>query len=470
MFSNWFLPDALSDQNAEPKLFVFAAGGSGMRVIEALTMLTSAGYFDEEKYTIVPILFDYDYENPSLLQAEESLWLYRQLHQECGPSSFFSHKITPLYHDDSSFLFDMEQEDKSLLVKYHLREYFKEHDLLRKLTESLMGDLNAPESILGEHFNNTHAKSGPAPCNYARLLMGDLSHRDDFSRLFNQVHENDAFVVVGSTYGNTGTASIFELAHSLNMHFHSMRKAAVLLLPFFKTTQNDNPFTKFDTEEMKMRSKDTLSFFIKHHIIDRFNCTYFIPAQTLSWITLQSNGQKQHIPFTIFDIMAVTAISDFLRKRDAELSNPNFFHLSLPRHRSEEFCIDDLCAMDSGKRVVECLTRFSLSMKYVHEIQTENDRTFWKHLKRFAEIYYDWIDSMNGIDGGNRLSLFKLRDSKFNQILMDRVFVRKRFGFNKQLFSKEDFIHAMGDSHSPLIEQLTRASNYIFDNYISEEL
>ncbi|MBO7628774.1 MAG: hypothetical protein J6S87_02360, partial [Bacteroidales bacterium] len=76
-----------------------------MRVIEALTMLTAAGYFDEEKYTIVPILFDYDYENPSLLQAEESLRLYRQLHQECGPSSFFSHKITPLYHDDSSFLF-----------------------------------------------------------------------------------------------------------------------------------------------------------------------------------------------------------------------------------------------------------------------------------------------------------------------------------------------------------------------------
>jgi len=32
------------------KLFVFAAGGSGMRVVETLTILAASGYLDDSQY------------------------------------------------------------------------------------------------------------------------------------------------------------------------------------------------------------------------------------------------------------------------------------------------------------------------------------------------------------------------------------------------------------------------------------
>lgn len=460
----------VDDKGKEPRLFVFAAGGTGMRVVEALAILTAAGYMNESRHTIVPILFDFDQENGNLRQAETCLTLYRQLHQSSSASSFFRHRITPLYQNDMSFLFDMERNDDSLFDKYRLHDLFKKYDLLKKLSESLFGDLDMPESFFRMSRIGSSSFYGYAPCNYARMLLGDLSQKDDFVKLFSQVGSEDAFVVVGSTYGNTSIASIFELANTLYYHFRPMRKAAVMLQPFFETTSADISAMDYEDEEMKIRSKDTLKFFMDHQIADKFNCTYYIGAETLSKLQLQFGGQQQQTPFSIFDLLAVTAIADFLKRTDEELRTQKSFCFSMPRQRLEGFCLDDLCATDVGKKVVECLTRFSLAMKYVYENDTTVDDRVWKALKRFADLYYQWIESMSSIDGGNGLFLFRLKDSQYSKILIDREFVKHRVLFNAQLFNKNTFIQALGRREDGQIERLTRASDYIFNNYISSSL
>lgn len=433
-----------------------------MRVVEALTILTAAGYFNDSNYTIVPVLFDFDLANANLFQAEECLRLYLQLYKKSGDASFFSHKLTPLYRGDSSFLFDMERQDETLYERYRLHSLFEECDGIGKLAESLMGDIYTFDSFLQKPLEKIHNFTG----NYARLMMGDLSRKDDFCKLFSQVGKNDVFVVVGSTYGNTGTAAIFELANTLSHHFPSMRKAVVMLLPFFE----DRMTAGYDEEEMEMRSKETLSFFHHCNISDKFDSSYCITAQTLSRLSMETGGMQQHIPFTIFDMIAVTAVADFLKRKDEKSLSPKTFYFSMPRHQSEGFNIDDLCAIPVGKRIVDCLTRFSLAMKYVDEEKAGNDGPVWRELGQFAEIYCQWIESMYDVGGGNGLSLFQLRGSQFSQILKDRDLVRRHFLFNSQLFSKKDFIKAMGDKSRPLLEQLTQASDHIFNEYIAENL
>ena len=458
------------NKGKNPRLFVFAAGGTGMRVVEALAFLTAAGYMNESRHTIVPILFDFDQENGNLRQAETCLTLYRQLHQSSTATSFFRHRITPLYQNDMSFLFDMERNDESLYDKYRLHDLFKKYDLLKKLSESLFGDLDRPESFLLTSRIGSSSFYGYAPCNYARMLLGDLSQKDDFVKLFSQVGSEDAFVVVGSIYGNTGIASIFELANTLYCHFRSMRKAAVMLLPFFETTTSDISAMDYEDKEMKMRSNDTLKFFTDYHIGDRFNCTYYIGAETLSKLQLQYGGQQQLSPSSIFELLAVAAIGDFMKKTDEELRTQKSFCFSMPRQRPEGFCLNDLCATDVGKKVVGCLTRFSLAMKYVYENDTTVDAGVWSALKCFADLYYQWIESMSSVDGGNGLFLFRLKDSQYAKILIDREFVKHRVLFNAELFNENTFIKAMGRREDGQIERLTRASDYIFDNFISSSL
>lgn len=460
----------VDDKGKEPRLFVFAAGGTGMRVVEALVFLTAAGYMNENQYTIVPILFDFDLENGNLCQVETSLRLYRQLHQNCSETSFFRHKITPLYQNDMSFLFDMERNNDSLFDKYRLHDLFMKYNLLKKLSESLFGDLDMPESFLRTSWIGSSSFISNAPGNYARMLLGDLSQKDDFAKLFSQVGSKDAFVVVGSTYGNTGIASIFELANTLYHHFRPMRKAAIMLQPFFETTSGDFSAMAYEKKEMKMRSKETLKFFADHQIADKFNCTYFIGAETLSKLKMELGGQQQVTPFSVFELLAVTAITDFMKRTDEELRIQKSFCFGMTKQRPEGFCLDDLCATNAGKKVAECLTRFSLAMKYIYENDTDVDDGIWKALKRFADQYYQWIESMSCVNGGNGLFLFRLKESQYSKILKDRELVKHRALFSKQLFNKSTFVKAMGRKDDGLIERMTRASDYIFDNFISSSL
>lgn len=46
------------------KLFVFAIGGTGERVMRSLTMLMAAGLHTLTNYEVFPIIIDYDEKTP----------------------------------------------------------------------------------------------------------------------------------------------------------------------------------------------------------------------------------------------------------------------------------------------------------------------------------------------------------------------------------------------------------------------
>ena len=60
------------------KLYVFAIGGSGSRVLRSLTMLLAAGV--KTDYEIVPMIIDPDFSNGDLIRTVDIMRLYQSIH------------------------------------------------------------------------------------------------------------------------------------------------------------------------------------------------------------------------------------------------------------------------------------------------------------------------------------------------------------------------------------------------------
>ena len=63
------------------RLFLFAIGGTGARVVRSLTMMLASGIEGLDSSTeIVPIIIDYDLSNADKTRAVSALEKYSQIH------------------------------------------------------------------------------------------------------------------------------------------------------------------------------------------------------------------------------------------------------------------------------------------------------------------------------------------------------------------------------------------------------
>ena len=81
------------------RLFIFAIGGTGSRVLKSLTMLLASGIKpnSQREFEIVPIIIDPHKSNEDLKRTERLLGNYYSIASEVGlGNGFFDTKITTL--------------------------------------------------------------------------------------------------------------------------------------------------------------------------------------------------------------------------------------------------------------------------------------------------------------------------------------------------------------------------------------
>lgn len=457
----------IGDGPKRPKLYVFAAGGTGIRVIEALTMLTAAGYMDSTEYDIVPIIFDIDKENGNKHIVDKLLKSYLEIHQNSTVPSFFSHTMVPLYQTEKTFEFLPNNMEMNPKEKFQWYELFSKDKETAKLTESLFGNVadngDNEEFFIYDHFSSL---------NRARLALGDTSTQDDFYMLLKNVEPKDRFVIIGSLFGNTGAAVLFELTNTLERYFPDIHKAAIMLMPFYNLRTNSIP-----DQCLEQRSKSMLDFLIKIKFHRMTDYTYLIGADTKSFVEFSEGGQQQMTPNSIFEMIAATAVADFTKKEvcHSKGSDSQFLYFSMMRKPEDYYRLSDLIDVDSEKTLVTGLAKFSLAMKFIlYNDKNDNDPQT-KSLMEFAHHFQRWVDSMRDVGNGNGLRLFYLHDTALHTFIedvkltkRDKLYSVLHNGQERPLFTSEDFKKAMGnDKEMTLIDKLYQATNYIFANHIS---
>ncbi len=82
------------------KLFLFAIGGTGSRVVKALTMLLASGVEIRNTETVVPIIIDPDTSNGDLTRTVDILKTYKAIREKSNPDgnsgSFYKTRIASL--------------------------------------------------------------------------------------------------------------------------------------------------------------------------------------------------------------------------------------------------------------------------------------------------------------------------------------------------------------------------------------
>jgi hypothetical protein len=191
-------------------LYVFGIGGTGARVIKALTMLMASGVSIPNTNTVVPILIDPDNSNGDLTRTLELLRLYRslRLHTEQDANKFFGSEICSLGDEDT-----VTTNEYHFSLNSGPNQPFK--DMIGLGTMS-----NASQAMTRMLFSEQNLdadmevgfKGNPNIGSVALNRFKDSETFKAFARSFNQ---GDRIVVIGSIFGGTGAAGLPLLVKNL---------------------------------------------------------------------------------------------------------------------------------------------------------------------------------------------------------------------------------------------------------------
>ena len=428
-----------------------------MRVVESLAMLTAAGYMDFTDHAIVPILFDPDEHNGNKLRTEEVLRAYKKIHRFAGKKGFFSHPVQPLIANKN--LINIHKIDYFNKYDNNGQEPFKKDDELGKLTQSLFG--------LPHHNQITHV-------NRARLAMGDLASQQNLCDLLRNVKSNDRFVIIGSLCGCTGTSVLFSFTNTLDTFFPEIRKAAIMVMPYF-----DDPCDWGEMHVLQNRTQQMIRFFSDINFHQQLNRSYLISAQSVSKIQPADGGQMQTNPCCISDIIAATAIADFVKAmvQNSNSKKGEHFVFNMEKHSDAHYDTQDLLSTNMGKSIVACLAKFAMAAKYlIHEQSApEDDQT--NDLVSFMVMFKEWVKTMENVGNGNDLHFLNMDDNLLNNTVYGTtVFITtpkpRSFFFKRMKYSTCDlmdyFKTSMKENRElPLAQQLYICADNIYNTSFS---
>ena len=307
------------------KLYVFAIGGSGERVMKSLVMMLAAGMPLGAK-ELVPVFVDNDVKSNALTSCLDLIDYYRAdpkesgvnlgLHALCRDNNFgqiptFAHvKIdAPIVLNvagnqigtldriigklnDSDPVESAIKEEKDLL--------FTKDDLEMPLTVGFVGNPNIGSVVL----NSLSLQS------------------ENFQTIYGDAATKDGVFVIGSLFGGTGAAGFPLIINKFrsNDNTHCPLLGGVAVLPYFNIEEGDETNGLLNTEVYDVHSntfnsKTRAALMYYDEYMRDMDYMYYVgdnmnPSQYKHYV----GGEKQENPYNIIEVMAALSVVDFSKK------------------------------------------------------------------------------------------------------------------------------------------------------------
>lgn len=250
------------------KLYVFGIGGTGSRVIKALSMLLASGVKLNNGFdTIVPIIIDPDTANGDLNRTGDILLKYQNIYKEIGTNNdLFGTKISTLSqltdgnvaNLTNNFKFSVDGSDEKFGESI---DYNGLDDSNKALIDLLFSEANI-EADMTVGF-----KGNP---NIGSIVLNKIVESTEYNQFANSFNEGDAIFIISSIFGGTG-ASGFPLllknlrqdtADIVNSNLISKSKiGAITYLPYFKISTPQDENKAIDSSTFFSKAKSALSYY-----------------------------------------------------------------------------------------------------------------------------------------------------------------------------------------------------------------
>lgn len=459
------------------RLFIFAIGGTGSRVLKSLTMLLASGVKpnSEREFEIVPIIIDPHKSNGDLKRTERLLGNYQAISDEVGSEAgFFSTKITTLNNLvasrrlSGSFTFNLQEVGGKKFKEYI--DFNQLGDANKALTEILFS---------GKSINNRSEKVNLLDVemdigfvgnpNIGSVVLNQFKDSQEFKEFASNFNDGDRVFIISSIFGGTGAAgfptilkNIRDAMNNRNIDgkgfLQDAKIGAVTALPYFNVEKdNDSPIQKSD---FIAKTKAAL-YYYKDNVTgnNSINSLYYI-ADDHSGKPYQNdpgyNEQKNDAHFV--ELAAALAIFDFLETPDKFLEtsdgkalNPIYKEFGI-RNDSHNIRFSDF--EDYTESMVALrLSQLTMFRKYMNEhLQKAIEKEAWStdkpeinkkfvadtfyrtNVTEFLEAFGEWLKEMS--KNKRAFSPFNL-DSALDALVADRI-VKKKFFSHKVDFAMFD--------------------------------
>lgn len=313
------------------KLFIFAIGGTGERVLRSFTMLMAAGVEALHNYEVYPIILDYDKDNGDKARTVGLLQNYAAVHSaafgkhgEIGgdpnaAGTFFASKLVAMQGlQDYVWPFQPPKDQTQFcqyIGKYSLTgpELMKTEELLHTLYDESAGNDTELNLDMTVGF-----KGNP---NIGSVVFHELRDAKQFTtfRGIYQPGSGDLVVVIGSLFGGTGASGIPEIVAAIDsLHLNGTKIAIVPVLPYFSPM--DSPGGTIQARRFNAKTKAALKYYQESGILDMVKKAYYVGYSNPTLVPYCEGASEQLNNANIVELAAAAMIADFANS-DGGVSN-----------------------------------------------------------------------------------------------------------------------------------------------------
>lgn len=469
------------------KLYVFAIGGTGSRVLRSLTMLAAAGV-DIQANEIVPIIIDPDASNADLTRAVTLMNRYSTIRKgidfhDKNETTFFKTEITEYVQNYSLHIKDTEDKRFGQFIDYAS---------LSTQNKAMMSMLFSEKNLSAEM--QVGFKGNP---NIGSVVLNQIVSSPQFVEFANSFDEGDKIFIISSIFGGTGASGFPLLLKTLrdpNATFpnHSIiNKAeigAVTVLPYFKLNPSDE--SEIDSSTFISKARSALAYYEKNVVGNKsVNAMYYL-ADDGDIYENNDGGDRQQNPANIIEFLGASAAINFMNNdyadknlnlefgiRDVDDNDAVTFSQFYPE---TEFLL--MKPMTQLTLMANCLQQGSSQYNFVlsndlvaNAIICDKEKLYstpyFNELKTFLKMYKEWLNELSNTK--RKLNLFNLEcGSKPFELLPDRKPVQGGFlGLGKKDY--ESFYGALnkaaryvhGDKASSLFMEIySRATKKLVED------
>ena len=394
------------------RLFLFAIGGTGARVVRSLTMMLASGIDGLDSSTeIVPIIIDYDLSNGDKTRAIKALESYSAIHQELYPDTaigkmyndhFFMTKLTPLSQAGvanananlKNFEFNFGPTGSSIKFSDFLKMDQLNTNPTVKLTEDLLYALydDSDENSKNAELELDMAKGFKGNPNIGSVVFHDLRKSPEFQQFaqtFNAAQ--DRVFIVSSIFGGTGASGFPEIINAIRTSTLPTLNPAIigsaLVLPYFDLqlfNPNNGDTGAIDASSFNAKTRAALSFYAANGGINsKVNALYYIGDENHDAYDYNEGEDRQKNGAHVVEFVAASAIIDFMLRNVTNLSNDAYEFSIADEKIGKSIQLPDF--YDSTKSLfLNKLSAFVIAMKYYREVicgdrdKISNDTAYYK--------------------------------------------------------------------------------------------
>ncbi|MBE8712687.1 hypothetical protein [Sphingobacterium hungaricum] len=303
-----------------PKLYVFAIGGTGSRVVKSLTMLLASGI--KTNYEIVPIILDPDAAAADVEKTTRILNNYKAVHKYVNVSSadsLFKNKVESLgdvvnpktnEHISNEFRLNINNLNGGSFRSFIDFNLLEKKGNNQAMIELLFSDQNLDLDLEVGFQGNP---------NIGSVVLNKFVDSSEFAQFAQNFTDQDRVFIISSIFGGTGAAGFplilknIREGHVQGHNFEHLKNAvvgAVTVLPYFKLDGDADEAIQSATFISK--TKAALSYYHTNITkVDSINSLYYIGDTASNNYKNIVGGSEQKNDAHFVELASAIAVLDF---------------------------------------------------------------------------------------------------------------------------------------------------------------